>query len=194
GIDIPSDGEYSKPSFAGYVTERLAGLEVKPVERPSTPGAMNYPLLNDEFPTFMAQHNSMYRTMWMPPSIPRDLVDYAIRSGATERANVVGPISYKGQALVQRDLDNFRSALDGLQFEEAFVPSATPSRNDADPSHVYSTEQEYLYAVADAMHDEYKAIVDAGFVVQLDLGLPARNQVLPGKPAPTWEEPRPPSA
>ena len=53
---------------------------------------------------------------------------------------------------------------------------------------MYSSEQAYLYALADAMHEEYKAIVDAGFVVQLDLGLPARNQVLPGKPAPTWEE------
>jgi 5-methyltetrahydropteroyltriglutamate--homocysteine methyltransferase len=188
GIDIPSDGEYSKPSFSGYVTERLAGLEVRPVERPATPRPMNYPLLNEEFPNFMAQYNTMYRTMWMPPSIPRDRVEAAIRSGGTERANVVGPISYQGQKQVQRDLDNFRDALDGLQFEEAFVPSATPSRNDADPSHVYSSEQEYLYAVADAMHDEYKAIVDAGFVVQLDLGLPARNQVLPGKPAPTWEE------
>ena len=56
------------------------------------------------------------------------------------------------------------------------------------PSQVYPSEQAYLYALADAMHEEYKAIVDAGFVVQLDLGLPARNQVLPGRPAPSWEE------
>src|SRR5262249_21271998 len=153
--------------FSAYVTERLAGLEVNPVERPAAPGPMNYPLLNEEFPNFMAQYNSMYRTMWMPPSIPRDLVDDAIRHARTDRATVVGPISYQGQAQVQRDLDNFRAALDGLPFEEAFVPSATPSRNDADPSHMYSSEREYLYAVADAMHDEYRAIVDAGFVVQL---------------------------
>ena len=99
---------------------------------------MNYPLLNEEFPNFMAQYNAMYRTIWMPPSIPRDLVDAAVQSGGSERANVVGPISYQGQAPLQRDLDNFKSALNGLHFEEAFVPSATPSRNDADPSHVYS--------------------------------------------------------
>ena len=134
----------------------------------------------------MAQYNAMYRTIWMPPSIPRDLVDAAIAARtARERTVVTGPITYQGQAQVQRDLDNFKDALEGLQFEEAFVPSATPSRNDADPAHVYASEQAYLYAVADAMHEEYKAIVDAGFVVQLDLGLPARNQVLPGKPAPT---------
>ena len=95
GIDIPSDGEYSKPSFSGYVTERLAGLELRPVERPAGPRPMNYPLLNEQFPNFMAQYNAMYRTIWMPPSIPRDLVDAAIQSGGSERANVVGPISYQ---------------------------------------------------------------------------------------------------
>jgi len=188
GIDIPSDGEYSKPGFGAYITERLGGLQATPVQRQPGPGPMNYPLLNEEFPGFMAQYNSMYRTMWMPPAIPRDLVDEAIKSAPGERTMVAAPITYTGYELVKRDLDNFSAALDGLQFEEAFVPSATPSRNDADPGHVYSNERAYLYAVAEAMHEEYKAIVDAGFVVQLDLGLPARNQVLPGNPTPTWEE------
>jgi 5-methyltetrahydropteroyltriglutamate--homocysteine methyltransferase len=188
GIDIPSDGEYSKPSFAGYVTERLQGLETVRVEPSPDSGRMNYPILNDEFPGFMAQYNSMYRTMWMPPSIPRDAVDEAVRNSRSERTVVAGAISYQGQDLVKRDIDNFKAALDGLQFEEAFIPAATPARNDADPGHVYSSEQAYLYALADAMHEEYKAIVDAGFVVQLDLGLPARNQVLPDNPHPSWEE------
>ena len=71
---------------------------------------------------------------------------------------------------------------------EAFVPSATPSRGDIDVDQVYPTESAYLYALADAMHEEYKAIVDAGFVVQLDLGLPARNQVLPGKTDASWAD------
>jgi 5-methyltetrahydropteroyltriglutamate--homocysteine methyltransferase len=189
GVDIPSDGEYSKPGFAQYVTERLGGLQSISGERPrSGPGPMNYPLLNEEFPGFMAQYNSMYRTMWMDPSLPRDLVDEAIATGRGEHTVVAGPITYEGHDLVKRDLDNFSAALAGLQFEEAFVPAATPSRNDADPGHIYATEQQYLYAVAEAMHEEYKAIVDAGFIVQLDLGLPARNQVLPGNPTPSWEE------
>jgi 5-methyltetrahydropteroyltriglutamate--homocysteine methyltransferase len=188
GIDVPSDGEQSKTGFAGYATERLAGLEVVSQEARSLPSRMNYPLLVDEFPGFMAQYNSMYRQMWMPPSISRDAINEAIRIAPYERARVTGPISYKGHALVKRDLDNFTAALEGLSFEEAFVPSATPSRNDADPEGVYASEEAYLYDLAEAMHDEYQAIVDAGFVVQLDLGLPARNQVLPGKPAPTWEE------
>jgi 5-methyltetrahydropteroyltriglutamate--homocysteine methyltransferase len=188
GVDIPSDGEFSKPGFAQYINERLGGLQssVPSPERANAP--MNYPLLVEEFPNFMAQYQRMYRQMWMPPEIPREQVDEAIRLSSGERASVTGPITYEGQAQVQRDIRNFREALEGLQFEEAFIPSVTPSRNDADPGHQYANEQQYLYALADAMHEEYKAIVDAGFIVQLDLGLPARNQVLPGKPAPTWEE------
>ena len=188
GIDIPSDGEVGKPSFAGYITERLGGLEAT-VEAPkSSDNPMNYPILNEEFPGFMAQYNAMYRTIWMPPSIPRDLVDAAVERTRNERVIVVDKITYQGQEEIQRDLAVFKEALEGLQFEEAFVPAATPSRSDEDPEHIYPSEQAYLYAVADAMREEYKAIVDAGFVVQLDLGLPARNQVLPGNPRPTWEE------
>jgi 5-methyltetrahydropteroyltriglutamate--homocysteine methyltransferase len=187
GIDIPSDGELSKPSFSGYINERLGGLESRPVER-REPGQMNYPILNEEFPGFMAQYNLMYRTMWMPPSMNRDLVNEAVSRAPAERTVLTGPISYKGQALVQRDIQNFKAAMGGLSFEEAFIPAATPSRQDADPGQVYSSEQAYRYALADAMHDEYKAIVDAGFVVQLDLGLPARNQVLPGDPHPSWDK------
>jgi 5-methyltetrahydropteroyltriglutamate--homocysteine methyltransferase len=186
GIDIPSDGEFSKPNFFGYATERLDGLTTQ--TKAEAPTAMNYPILVQEYPGFMAQYNGMYRTMWMPPSLPRDLIDAAITHTAHERTVVTGRVTYKGQQFVQRDLSNFKTALDGLRFEEAFVPSATPSRSDADPGGVYTNEQAYLYDLADAMHEEYMAIVDAGFVVQLDLGLPARNQVLPGKPAPSWEE------
>jgi 5-methyltetrahydropteroyltriglutamate--homocysteine methyltransferase len=188
GIDIPSDGEFSKPSFSGYINERLAGLEPRPSERRPSSGPMNYPILNEEFPGFMTQYATMYRTMWMPLSMDRDLINEAVSRSPAERMTLVGPISYKGHALVQRDIENFRAAMQGLQFEEAFIPAATPSRNDADPKEVYSSEQAYRYAFADAMHEEYQAIVDAGFVVQLDLGLPARNQVLPGDPHPSWEK------
>ena len=187
GIDVPSDGEFSKASFAGYITERLGGLESKPRERRPT-GPMNYPLLVDEFPGFMEQYNQMYRKIWMPPEISRDLVDEAVATSSEFRTSVTGPITYVGQKQLQRDLDNYKAGIEGLNFEDVFVPCATPARNDADPEHIYKDEDSYLQALADAMRVEYKAIVDAGFIVQLDLGLPARNQVLPGKPAPTWEE------
>jgi 5-methyltetrahydropteroyltriglutamate--homocysteine methyltransferase len=183
GIDIPSDGEFSKHSFSGYVTERLAGVETRPVPTP-TQQPMNYPILVDEFPGFMAQYNGMYRTMWMPPEIPREGVTDLPR----EQNVVTGPVSYVGQVAVQQDIANFKAAMEGQQFEEAFIPAATPSVWETAKSEYYSSEEQFLYALADALHEEYKTIVDAGFLVQLDLGLPARNQVLPGKPRPTWEE------
>jgi 5-methyltetrahydropteroyltriglutamate--homocysteine methyltransferase len=183
GVDIPSDGEFSKHSFSGYVTERLAGVETRPVPTPAQQ-PMNYPILVEEFPEFMAQYNGMYRTMWMPPEIPRE----GLTNLPREQNVVTGPVSYVGQVAVQQDIANFKAAMEGLQFEEAFIPAATPSVWETAKAEYYSSEEQFLYALADALHEEYKTIVDAGFLVQLDLGLPARNQVLPGKPRPTWEE------
>lgn len=183
GIDIPSDGEYSKPSFAGYIVERLSGIEL----RKRDAGGHYYALLHEEFPKFMAQYNAMYKTLWMPPEIPKEKIAAALGS-TTWQSVVKGPISYQGQAELKRDLTNFKDALSGLDFADAFVPSVTPSRSDALEEGVYKSEEDYLFALADAMRVEYRAIVDAGFIVQLDLGLPARNQVLPGIPNPTWED------
>jgi 5-methyltetrahydropteroyltriglutamate--homocysteine methyltransferase len=183
GIDIPSDGEFSKPSFHSYVIERLAGIEQE-----TAPNAgMQYAKLEGEFPGFMKQYNGMFRTMWMPAELPRDLVADALAAPGP-RSRVTGPISYAGQKQLQRDIATYRDALKPHKFVEAFLPSATPSREDADPEGIYKSEEEYLYALADAMAVEYKAIVDAGFVVQLDLGLPSRNQVLRGNPNPTADD------
>ena len=188
GIDIPSDGEYSKTGFSGYIAERLGGLEQRPSDRlrRTASSPMGYPILNEEFPGFMAQYATMYRTMWLPATLSPEALEGG--DAPPERTVVVGPITYKGQAAVEQDIQNFKAALEGHKFEEAFMTAATPSRSDADPEHVYATDQAFLYALADAMHEEYKAIVDAGFLLQLDLGLPARNQVLPNNPRPSWEE------
>ena len=187
GIDVPSDGEFSKPSFHGYITERLSGLEPVPrEERPANVGGM-YSALAEEFPGFMRQYNGMYRSMWLPGELDPELVDKALRT-PVDRSRVVAPIAYKGQAELKRDLDNYQAALAGQSFAEAFVPAATPARNDAEPGAVYESEEAYLFGLAEAMHEEYQAIVDAGFVLQLDLGLPARNQVLPGNAHPTTEQ------
>ncbi len=184
GVDIPSDGEFSKPDFSSYVTRRLGGIE-------SRVGAISdglyYPKLAEEFPGFMKQYGGMYRTMWLPSEIPEEKVQAALNAPHAHSI-VERPITYEGQAELQRDLDNFQAALAGHDFADAFVPSATPSRSDAFSGDVYASEKDYLYALADAMHEEYKAIVDAGYMVQLDLGLPSRNQVLPGNPNPTIED------
>jgi len=184
GVDIPSDGEFSKPDFASYITRRLGGIE----ERPTAPSdGLYYPQLAEEFPGFMKQYSGMYRTMWLPPELPREKAEAAMNAPRS-RTVVAQPIYYDGHAELKRDLDNFAAALAGHDFADAFVPSATPSRSDIPESDVYDSLQDYLYALADAMHEEYKAIVDAGYMVQLDLGLPARNQVLPGNPNPSVED------
>ena len=86
GIDIPSDGEFSKPTFSSYVAERLSGLGPSPVA--VKPYA--YPMLNEEFPGFMAQYNAMYRTIWMPQSVPRDMVGRRHSQRRPECAHVTG--------------------------------------------------------------------------------------------------------
>jgi 5-methyltetrahydropteroyltriglutamate--homocysteine methyltransferase len=70
---------------------------------------------------------------------------------------------------VQADIDNLRAALAGVQVEEAFIPAISPSNVEGrQKNHYYETDEEYLFAIAEAMHEEYRAIVDAGFLVQID--------------------------
>jgi len=187
GVDIPSDGEFSKPDFHNYILKRLGGLELEPSRPRLGSGGMYYPKLDEEFPAFMKQYGAMYRTMWLPPELPRDKVEAAL-DVPIPRTVVTRPITYEGQAELRRDLGNFKAALAPHDFADAFVPSATPSRSDAFSEDVYPSKEAYLYALAEAMHEEYKAIVDAGYMVQLDLGLPSRNQVLYGKANPPVEE------
>jgi 5-methyltetrahydropteroyltriglutamate--homocysteine methyltransferase len=93
------------------------------------------------------------------------------RDGGARGGDVVcvGPISYTGQAELQRDIDNFKAALQGVKVEEAFLPVAAPASVIPDrKNEYYASDEECVRAIAKAMHIEYKTIVDAGFLVQLD--------------------------
>ena len=80
-----------------------------------------------------------------------------------------GPITYKGHAQLKRDIDNLKAALNGVKAEEAFMPAISPSNiEDWQKNAYYKSPEEYVFAIADAMREEYKAIVDAGFLVQID--------------------------
>ena len=80
-----------------------------------------------------------------------------------------GPITYKGHARLQRDIDNFKTALKGANVEETFMPAISPSNiEDWQKNAYYKSTEEYIFAIADAMREEYKAIVDAGLLVQID--------------------------
>jgi 5-methyltetrahydropteroyltriglutamate--homocysteine methyltransferase len=80
-----------------------------------------------------------------------------------------GPITYKGHALLQRDIDNLKAALNSVAVEEVFMPAISPSNiEDWQKNAYYKSQEEYIFAIADAMREEYKTIVDSGFLVQID--------------------------
>jgi 5-methyltetrahydropteroyltriglutamate--homocysteine methyltransferase len=146
GIDVIDDGEYSKPSFVTYVNERLGGFEVDKEAKPRSPWAGSREALS--FPEFYAQGHVGSRQ---------------------NRMVCTGPVSYKGRAHLQRDIKNLKDALIGVKVADVFVPSISPSNvEEWNRNLYYRTTEDYVFAIADAMHEEYKAIVDAGFILQID--------------------------
>jgi 5-methyltetrahydropteroyltriglutamate--homocysteine methyltransferase len=166
GIDIPNDGEYPRRGFLGYVNERLGGLEARqpePEEMVLVPGRER-----DKFAEFSELYDRHFRFLWMYPDISMEEVKDT--PAIVEKFRLTGPITYTGQQAVQSDIANLKAALEGLTVADAFVSAATPTfrQGDRDVEKHYSTRDAYWYALADAMHEEYTAIVDAGFILQLD--------------------------
>jgi 5-methyltetrahydropteroyltriglutamate--homocysteine methyltransferase len=145
GVDIVDDGEYSKPSFVTYTNERLAGFEIDKEHRHRGPWEGSREALS--FPEFYAQ----------------------IHVGSRQdRMVCTGPITYKGHALLQRDIKNLKAAIGDAKIE-AFMPAISPSNiEEWQRNAYYKTNEEYIYAISEAMREEYKAIVDAGFLLQID--------------------------
>ena len=148
GLDVIDDGEMSKPSFITYVTERLSGFT-----RSTEPGSLPWAGSKEvtAFPEFYAP---------MLRESP---------NAAAPRFACTGPITYIGQAQVQADIANLKAALAGVTAVEAFIPAISPSNVEGRQKNLYyKTEDEYLFAIAEAMHEEYRAIVDAGLLLQID--------------------------
>lgn len=149
GIDIVTDGEQGKPGFFAYVRERLAGFEAKAPQR----GAWKqWAAEVAAFPEYYEQYFS--RRMMGGSIAPR------IPMVCT------GPVSYRGQEAIRKDIENLKSALSGLKVEEAFMPAVAPG--GVGTNEYYGSDEEYLQAVGDALRTEYEAIVDAGFILQID--------------------------
>jgi 5-methyltetrahydropteroyltriglutamate--homocysteine methyltransferase len=144
GIDIVDDGEQSKTSFQAYAAERLSGIE------PITPkGGERRTRENTAFPTY-------YR-------------DGAHSGSAQAKWACTGPIKYIGHAAVGADLENLKRGLQGLNPVDVFVPSVSPSScAGIMENRYYKSDEEHVLAVAEAMREEYEAIVAAGFMVQID--------------------------
>ncbi|HLF78406.1 MAG TPA: hypothetical protein VJB57_13065, partial [Dehalococcoidia bacterium] len=161
GIDIPSDGEYSKAGFSAYVTDRLTGFEYR-TDLPNRGGG-----------TTRSRDRTRFKDAYAEIEAPRP--GPIAESGRTQSmpfrgyAMCTGPISFRGEAAVQNDIDNFKAGMQGLNFEEAFIPAIAPATVELQrANHYYKTEEEFLFAIADAMKTEYKMIIDAGFVLQID--------------------------
>ena len=150
GIDVVSDGEFGKGiSWSQYVIERMAGFE----RRPFTPSGN----------PFMAGADRQRFSEFYKELDARDHVQ--VRTDSV----VVGPIKYAGQATLQLDVDNFKSALKNVKVTEGFLPVAAPASVIPDrKNEYYRSEDDLMDAIGAAMHDEYKQIVDNGFLVQLD--------------------------
>ncbi len=156
GIDIVDDGEFGKSIWQWYVTERLGGIERQEHQRPPLRGRDQ-----DLFSDFYAYAQ---RT----PDVLFHGSDRAFWASIATRPVCVGPITYTSGP-VERDIANLKAALDGLDVVDAFMPAVAPASAEVDMGNEhYATQEELLWALADALREEYRAIVDAGFQLQVD--------------------------
>jgi 5-methyltetrahydropteroyltriglutamate--homocysteine methyltransferase len=147
GLDVVSDGEQGRPGFFTYVAERLDGFEPRPGSR----GQLWEAEVN-EFPEYYQQYFSQAMTGGaVRPVVPMVCT---------------GPVSYRGQPAIERDISALQAAVSGLSVTEVFMPAVSPSGVGSNA--FYPSEEEYLSAVADALRVEYQAIIDAGFILQVD--------------------------
>ncbi len=144
GIDVINDGEQGRVQYATYVKDRLTGFDGEQILRARPRIDMV------DFPEFAAQ------------------------SGVSSSATIpwpacTGPIAWKDKDAVQRDIQRLQAATSGVKSEEVFMTAASPGviANFLVNEH-YPSEEEYLYALADVMKDDYKAIVDSGLLLQID--------------------------
>jgi 5-methyltetrahydropteroyltriglutamate--homocysteine methyltransferase len=171
GITIPNDGEYGKAmsspvdygAWWTYSFQRTAGLSLTkfnpifaaPVR--STPG-------NVKLTSFADRRDwTVFAEAYRDPTSGIEL-----GKNATAFPTATGPISYVGQESIARDIANFKAGLDAAGISQGFITSLSPGSASRIGNEYYDTEEEFIWAWADVLREEYKAIIDAGLVVQID--------------------------
>jgi 5-methyltetrahydropteroyltriglutamate--homocysteine methyltransferase len=150
GVDMVSDGEFSKSGFSAYMGERLSGFEQREATRPQ------------------AYTRGRDRTRFADFYTQIDRTNAGLGVGQLPLV-CGGPITYTGQDVLRADLERLRAACQAAGVEEAFVPAISPITIALQrPNEHYATDEEFLYAIADAMAVEYRMIVEAGFLLQID--------------------------
>ena len=151
GVDCVNDGEMAKSNFTAYAGQRLAGFELRPDDQ-RPPG---YPL------SIIARDKQRYAKYfeksggWVVQVAPNNVV--------------VEDLKYVGQAAIAEDIANFKAALEGLEPQQSYLPSVTPgSIEHWLANEHYSSTEDFVFAIAEAMGGEYEAIAGAGFLLQVD--------------------------
>jgi len=154
GIDVVDDGEFGKStSWSLYALNRLSGFEQRPIRPGADPFARGAD--RERFKDFYAELERPNDRTWSKVT--------------TYDAVCVAPIKYTGLDELKRDIANLKAALQGAKAEEAFLPVAAPSSAIPDrKNEYYRNDEELLNALAEALRTEYRTIVDAGFLLQVD--------------------------
>ena len=147
GIDVVSDGEFGKPSWSNYILKRISGFEIRPEQTRTLP--------------WLGRDRERFREA-IAQEMPRLL------TGVPTEA-CVGPISYRDREPIRRTIDNFQAALRAASIEEGFLTAVAPASTAYDGvNEYYPSEEAYVYAIADALREEYLAIHKAGLLLQVD--------------------------
>ena len=147
GIDVVSDGEFGKPSWSNYILKRISGFEIRPEQKRTLP--------------WLGRDRERFREA-IAQEMPRLL------TGVPTEA-CVGPISYRDREPIRRTIDNFQAALRAASIEEGFLTAVAPASTAYDGvNEYYPSEKAYVYAIADALREEYLAIHKAGLLLQVD--------------------------
>jgi 5-methyltetrahydropteroyltriglutamate--homocysteine methyltransferase len=154
GVDIVDDGEFGKStSWSLYALNRLSGFEQRPIQPGADPFARGAD--RERFKEFYAELERPNDRTWSKVT--------------THDAVCIAPIKYTGLDELKRDIDNLKAALGSVEANEAFLPVAAPSSAIPDrKNEYYRNDEELLVALAEALRTEYRAIVDAGFLLQVD--------------------------
>ena len=175
GVDVVDDGEMGKSTWITYLYERTTGLESRPVEggfasiMPASRDRQHFPGAYAELDALDERAARASTSLGADTAEGRpDAADPESAGGASEWV-CTSPMTYDRTAL-DRDIANFKAALDaaGKAYSEAFLPVVAPASAYWLKNEYYPSDEEFVYALADALHEEYKGITDAGLLLQVD--------------------------
>jgi 5-methyltetrahydropteroyltriglutamate--homocysteine methyltransferase len=175
GIDLINDGEYGHAMghdydygpWWTYIFQRLSGLELVPEALWLLPQTREKPKPGEVVLATFAERRDWgtFHDAYMDPHSGAALPDVGLGAASPVCR---GPITYQGQEAVQRDIANLKAGLEAAGIKEGWMNSVAPASCARFGNEFYETDEEFLYACADAMREEYQAIIDAGLVLQLD--------------------------